>query len=126
MESVLVSEDIDLDARPGATETCNRGLAGAPIVGAGCGAVGDITVIVAGAVEAAISEEVGVGEVGAELFRGGIPVVEGAGLVGLDVAGWDEDVVYSNPLTGVGHPERVIEGCGCLVVCKTVKVPVSL
>jgi hypothetical protein len=52
-------------------------------------AIGQVAGIIAGAVLAAVTEKVGVGEVGADLFGSGPEIVEGLGLVGEDVAGGD-------------------------------------
>lgn len=53
-------------------------------------------------------------------------VVEGLGLVGKNVARWDEDVVGVDALAGVRHPEGVVEGCRGFVVGEAVEVPIGL
>lgn len=70
---------VDLDAGPGRAKTGN-GCANAPVEW--LFAVGEIAGVVAGAVEAAVAEQVWVGEVGAELFGGAKEVIDRAGLVG--------------------------------------------
>jgi Tfp pilus tip-associated adhesin PilY1 len=74
LEGVLVAEYVDLDTGPCAAEASNRSFAVAPVVG--CDTVGEVTSIVAGTVETAVSEEIWVAEIGSNLFRGGPEVVE--------------------------------------------------
>lgn len=75
LERILVGEDVDLDAAPLAGKRSN-GSAGAPVVGAVLGAVDEVCVVVAGAVEAAVTQDLGRREVGAELLRAGPEVVD--------------------------------------------------
>lgn len=84
LESLLLGEDVDLDAGPVAGEGGDGG--GAPVVGSVLGAVDDVAGVVAGAVGAAVAEEVGGGEVGADLLGGGPEVVDVVELVGQDGA----------------------------------------
>jgi hypothetical protein len=63
----LVGEDVDLDSGPGAAEARDGALF-APVEGAVLVAVREVAGVVAGAVEAAVSQEIGIGEVCADLF----------------------------------------------------------
>lgn len=125
MKGFLVGEDIELDTGPGAAETSDGSFLLAPVVGAFF-ARGEVAVVVAGAVEAAISEEVGRAEVGADLLGGRPEVVDGAVLVGEDISCWDEDVVYSNTGATVWKPQGVVLCGGGFVVGEAVEVPVCL
>lgn len=125
LEGFLVREDIELDAGPRAAEASDGGLLLAPVVGA-LFARGEVAVVVAGAVEAAVSEEVGRAEVGADLLGGAPEVVDGAALVGEDVACGDEDVVYVDARAAVWEPQGVVLCGGGFIVGEAVEVPVCL
>jgi hypothetical protein len=125
LERVLVREHVDLDTGP-VTAKSSHGTLLAPVVRPLLVAVGEVAGIVAGAVEAAVPEQIWVREVGADLLGRGPEIVERVLLVGEDVAGGDQDVVCAYALAGVRHPEGVIEGEGGLVVGEAVEVPVCL
>lgn len=113
-----------MDTRPSTAETRNGSFGFAP--GGGAGACGEVAVIVAGAVEAAVSEEFGRAEVGADLLGGTPEVVDGVAVVGEDVSGGDEDVVYADAGAAVWEPQGVVLCGGGFVVGEAVEVPVCL
>lgn len=85
---------------------------------------GELTV--SRAVETAVAVGLGLAQVGAELLGRGPEVVDGAGLVGEDVAGGDEDVVHADALPAVGQVEGVVQRVVGLVVAEAVQVPVRV
>jgi len=97
-----------------------------PVVGAVLGAVDEVAGVVAGAVGTAVAEEVGGGEVGADLLGGGPEVIDIVLLVGQNGAVGDEDAVGGDTLAGVGHVEGVVEGERGLGVLEAVEVPVGV
>lgn len=125
MERLLVGENINVDTRPLARET-GDGARSPPVVRAVLCAVHDVAVVVAGAVGAAVAEQLRGGVVGAELLRGGPEVVDGVLLVGEDDAVWDEDSVDADALAGVGEGEGVVEGGAGVWVGEAVEVPVGV
>lgn len=112
-----------MDAAPGASQACN-GPGLAPVVR--LRAVGQVAGVVSRAALATVAQQVRVGEVGADLLRGGPEVVEGLCLVGEDVTRRDEDGVCGNALAAMGQPEGVVQGEGRVWVGPAVEVPVGL
>lgn len=97
-----------------------------PVGESGSVSVGEISGVVAGAVSAAVSEKVGVGEVSANLFGGAPEIVEGLGLVGDDVSSGNEDTVCTDSLSTVWQVKRMVESSRCFIIGKAIKVPVCL
>lgn len=76
-------------------------------------AVDNPAVVVACAVEAAVTLECGGSVVCANLLRGGPEIVDGVLLGSLDLTGGDQDVVDTNGLARVGKVECVVVNGSC-------------
>jgi len=124
LECLLLREDVDLDARPRASERGDR--SSVPVVRAVLGTVGDVAGIVASAVGAAVAESLGRGEVGADLLGRGPEVVDAVLLVGQDGAVRDENAVGADALAAVGQVQGVVQGERGVGVLETVEVPVGV
>ena len=125
LERSLVRVDVELDAGPLAGERSD-GARVAPVQGLSRAAVDDVAVVVASAVEAAVSKELGRGVVGADVLGCGPEVVDGVLLVGQNGAVGNEDVVDTDTLARVGDVESVVESSQVIGVGETVQVPVGL
>jgi len=96
-----------------------------PVVRAVLLAVDEIARVVAGAVGAAVAEQVGVGKVGANLLGAAPKVVEPVLFVGQNGAVGDEDAVGPDALAGKGQAQRVVERGAGRGIGKRVEVPVK-
>lgn len=124
LEGFLLGVDVNLDAGPVAGEGCDGSRV--PVVRAVLGAVDEVAGVIAGAVGAAVAEEVGGGEVGADLLGRGPEVVDVVLLVGQDGAVGDQNAVGSDALARVGHVQGVVESERRLRVLETVQIPVGV
>lgn len=125
LESLLIGVDINLDTRPRAEKRGNR-TRFAPVEGTILVTVDGVAVVVAGAVVAAVTEEFGRSQVGANLLGSGPEVVDGVLLIWEDGAVRNEDVVNTDALTRVGHIQGVVQSQGSVGVLEAIQIPVGV
>lgn len=85
LKRLLVCKDIHLDAAPRARQCRHRAFF-APVVGSVGFSVDQEAIVVAAAICAAIADDCGGSEVGADLFWGGVEVIDGVWEVSGNIA----------------------------------------
>lgn len=125
LEGILVREDVNLNARKVAGNSGDRARS-APVVRAVLGAVDEPSVVITGAIEAAVVLHLGGRVVCAELLGGRPEVVHRVSLVGEDGTIGNKDVIDTNTLARIGQVKRVVVGSSSVGICETIQVPVGL
>lgn len=125
LESFLIREDVDLDARPLTGQGSNRAFS-APVVRTVLLTIDDVAVVVTSAVSTAIAEELRCSVIGTKLFGSRPEIIDRVLFVRKDDTVRDKDTVNADTLARVGQVEGVVESSGFVGVGKAVKIPVGL